>query len=153
MPLMNTIKIATLFLALYCITLIAPAQPKTTPDEKTRTFLSHFQTEYIQAILSKKPDNIAAYLAPDIRLMPEYQKTVMNKVNALAYHKAYSTRFHITTYTRETIEILDLGKRVVEFGLFTQHLLHKTNKKNYTLNGKYCNIWERTDNGTLLLIT
>ncbi len=68
--------------------------------------------------MNKASETLAGYFADDLRLMPELQKTVMTKANALAYHRAFIGRFDIDAYTREEIEVLDLGKRVVEFGLF-----------------------------------
>jgi len=124
-----------------------------TPDEKTSLFLKKFRTEYAQAFAEKMPGTIAAYYSDDVRLMPEYQKTVITKANVLLYLKAYIARFDIKEFLRQEIEIMDLGTRVVEFGLFTQKLSLKGKTEPIELKGKYCDIWQRTPEGKLSLIT
>lgn len=143
----------TTLIVLACCFTPAVAHNEQDPDEKTLAFLKKFRTEYTQALINKNADAVADYFAADIRLMPEYQKTVLSKANALAYHKAFLSRFDFTAYDRQEVEVLDLGTRVIEFGLFTQKLLLKGTKENHELKGKYANIWQRTADGKLSLIT
>jgi ketosteroid isomerase-like protein len=119
-------------------------------DDKTVAYLKKFRSDYIRCILNKKPDLLQPYYADDIRLMTVFQKTVIGKDNVLRYYQALSDRFDIILYDRKEIEILDLGKRVVEHGTFTMKMKSKITD---TLHGKYQSIWERSDRGELSLIT
>jgi ketosteroid isomerase-like protein len=125
----------------------------TLADAKTLVFLKKFRGEYTRALVDDKPDAAAAYYGADVRLMPEYQKLVVTKANALLYLKAYVARFDVKDFVREEIEVMDLGKRVIEFGTFTQQLVLRSKGETHTLKGKYADIWERTAAGELVLIT
>ena len=121
--------------------------------ENTIAYLQKFRTDYIRSILDKKPEMIHVYYAEDIRLMPEFQKTVIGKGNALTYHNAFSTRFNIQSYNRTEIEVLDLGSRIVELGMFAMKIKLKATGKEYEVNGKYLNIWEKREHQNPVLIT
>ena len=129
------------------------AQPNIKADEKSISYLKKFSSDYIKSMLDKKPEMILDYYADNIRLMPEFQKTVMKKSNALLYHKAFLSRFDILEYSRAEIEILDLGPQVVELGMFTMKMKLKSTGKEHELKGKYQNIWKRLENDKLTLIT
>ena len=83
----------------------------------------------IKRIVNKKPDLIEDYYAHNIRLMPEFQKPIMGKDNALSYYKAFVERFETRQYDREEIEILDLGAGVVELGMFRINMKVKSTDK------------------------
>jgi ketosteroid isomerase-like protein len=142
-------KIFLLIAVLFC-TNFSPAQH---PDEPTRNHLKNFREAYVRSMLERKPEMFLAYYAEDIRLMPEYQKTVRCKNHALSYQKAFAGRFEVKDYTREVIETLDLGSRVVELGTFKMKMKTKSNGKEKELEGKYQNIWEKSANAKLSLIT
>lgn len=129
------------------------AEPHVSADEKTTAYLKKFRADYIKSIVDKKPELLGGYYAENIRLMPEFQKTVMGKSNALLYHKAFSERFETQEYDRNEIETLDLGSRVVEAGLFTLKTKVKNSSERLTIEGKYLNVWEKGENGKLSLIT
>jgi ketosteroid isomerase-like protein len=122
-------------------------------DEKITTHLKKFRADYIKSIMDKNPQLIGGYYAETIRLMPEFQKTVMGKSNALSYHKAFSEQFETQEYDRNEIEILDLGSKVVELGIFTLKTKVKNSIEQHTIEGKYLNVWEKGKNGKLSLIT
>ena len=81
--------------------------------------LKKIKADYIKSILEKKPQIIQAYFADDIRLMPEFQKTIKNKDNTLLYWKLFTDRFDIHELTRNEIEVLDFGTRILEMGTFS----------------------------------
>lgn len=93
------------------------------------------------------------YFADSLRLMPEFQKTVIGKNNAMSYYKAFLERFRISDYQRETVEVLNLGERVVELGTFDLILTLKSNGKTYPVKGKYQEFWHNSRNGKLALVT
>jgi hypothetical protein len=88
-----------------------------------------------------------------IGIYPVSAKTDTDEGNALKYHKAFSTRFIITSYNRMEIEILDLGERVVEVGVFEMILTAQRTNQEHEIKGKYQNIWEKASNRELILIT
>lgn len=151
---MSQTKFIFILLVVMCINVnYISAQFNIKADEKIIVYLKKFRSNYIICMLDKKPEIIQGYYAENIRLMPEFQKTIMGKSNALLYHKAFSTRFDIQEYSREEIEMLDLGSRVVEIGMFTMKMKLKSTGKEHELKGKYQNIWKELENGKLALIT
>lgn len=147
-------RIIFLLIVLNCIYVIRVfAQSNIKADDKTIAFLKKFRSDYIKSMLTKKPEMVHAYCAENIRLMPEFQKTVMGKNNAMTYYKAFSDRFEIQEYSRDELEIIDLGSRVVEFGMFSMKMKLRSTGKENELKGKYENIWEKAADGKLSLIT
>jgi len=129
------------------------AQSGTKADEKTTAFLNRFRSDYIKSTLDNKPDAMQMYYDKNIRLMTEFQRTVMGSANVILYHKALSSRFTIMEYDRKQTEILNLGAMITEQGLFTMKMAAKKTGKEYNVTGKYLNIWEKTRDGKMLLIT
>ena len=117
------------------------------------TALQKFRADQIKSILDGNPAILSAYYDENIRLMTESIKTVLGRANALAYHQAFSARFSVKEYTRNEMEIIDLGSRVVEVGLFTVKLAVKSTGDEYTLAGKYMDIWAESGTDGLSLIT
>jgi ketosteroid isomerase-like protein len=128
------------------------AQSNTKANEKTIAWLKRFRTTLIESNSDKKLHGFEAYYANDIRLMPEFQKTIIGKENVSIYEKAFANRFDLTDYTRTENEIIDLGTRVIEIGFFTEKLTLKETKQSQTVKGKYIDVWIR-ENDELMLIT
>lgn len=145
-----------IFLIATCISInlsSALAQTRMTANEKVTAHLKKFSADYIKSRQDKNPEMLKDYYADNIRLMPEFQKTVMGKSNALSYYQAFADRFTIQACAREKIEILDMGKKVIELGLFTMSVKLKSTGKEYILKGKYQDFWEIGEDGKILLIT
>jgi len=115
--------------------------------------LEKFRTEHVKRMQEGKPEKVLIYYAEDVRLMPEYQETVLGKANAAIYWRAFAGRFEVKGYQRDEIEILDLGSRIVEYGHFTMKLTRRDTAQENELAGKYLDIWEKFGNGGLSLIT
>jgi len=132
---------------------LAYAQTNNTKaDEKTVAYLKQFRLAYVKSVLDKESGLLTAYYDNNVRLMVEFQKTMMGRDNVMAYHEAFYTRLESKSYTREELEILDLGTFVVEFGIFNLKATLKGTGKEYEIQGKYQNIWKK-ENEKLLLIT
>lgn len=128
------------------------AQPDTKADEKTIKDLRQFRTDYIQGMNGKKMDELQKYYDQSIRLMPEFQKTIMTAKNISTYYISFFYRFDVSKYNREETEIIDLGTRVIETGTFTETLILKETKQSEPITGKYIDVWSK-ENGKLLLIS
>lgn len=115
--------------------------------------LDTFKSIQIRSYLSGNAEVIADYLADEVRLMPAYQHTVLGKENAMTYHEAFLERFTVSKYTRTRYEVLDIGTRVIELGQFTMDVVLKKTGEPQQMVGKYLDIWERSEQGTLLLNT
>ncbi len=122
-------------------------------DGPMKQYLKKFRTVYAKAVLTEKPELLARYYADSIRLMPEFQKTVLGKRNALSYHRAFSNRFDILAYSREEIEILNLGTRAVEIGKFTMTVSLESTGQEHHLVGKYLDVWKVSPDHELSLLT
>jgi ketosteroid isomerase-like protein len=121
------------------------------PDANSLAYLKKFKGDYIKSMLDEKPEIIQSYFADDIRLMPEFQKTIKNKDNTSLYWKLFTDRFDTQELTRNEIEVLDIGTRIVEIGLFSIRMKLKSEDKYFELKGKYVDLWEKKDNKILLL--
>lgn len=129
------------------------AQDYLLSNEEQLSFLSKFNQHYELAIKKGNPAILETYWANDLRIMPEYQKTIMGKANAFKYQKAFANRFEVLDYQRKKLEVLNLGLMIVEFGTFTMQLKLKENGQAYTLLGNYGNFWKLQSTGDLLLVT
>lgn len=121
--------------------------------EKFQERLNQFRTHYIQVMLKNKTADLAGYYAESIWLLPEFQKTVIGKNDVLLYHKAFLSRFKIREYTRNEIEIRDLGTQILEVGKFTMKMTLLNSDQQQELKGAYINLWEKLENDRLMLIT
>lgn len=129
------------------------AQSRPLKNENYQSFLSEFNRGYETALLNGTPEILDKYWANDLRLMPEYQKTVMKKLNAMTYQKAFLDRFEVKKYERRELETLDLGSMIVEFGTFIMELKLKETGAEYTLLGNYGTFWKARDGKDLKLVT
>lgn len=131
----------------------AQAQTNIQANEKDLLFLQTFRADYVKSKLEKRTEVLRAYLADTIRLMTEFQRTVFGKKNVISYHQAFAERFDVNTYTRDALEVLDLGQMIVEHGQFTMSIRSKLTGQVHLLKGKYQNIWKKQASGNLLLTT
>lgn len=122
-------------------------------DASTLSFLQEFREGYSAALTAGQPEKITNFFSDSIRLMPEYQRTVWTKLNAEAYYKAFTGRFKVTAYKRDVIEVMDMGRMLIELGTLSELLQQKENGKIDSIRGKYVDIWKRDDNGRLMLVT
>lgn len=123
-----------------------------------RVTLDSYRADQVRAYLDGKPQAMLAHLADSVRLMPGYQKTVLGKADATAYHQAFLKRFTVSAYDRQAIEAVDLGTRVMEIGRFTITIAEKDSDgkgagEAQTLAGKYMDLWEKSSTGKLVLHT
>jgi ketosteroid isomerase-like protein len=139
-------------LAIYFKANPALAQSNTKANDKTVSWLSQFRTSLIKSKADKKPQSIQTYYSNDIRLMPEFQKTIIGKENISIYEKEFLNRFDVVDYTRIENEIIDLGTRVIEIGSFTEKLRQTETKQLQDVRGKYIDVWIR-ENDDLTLNT
>lgn len=125
---------------------------QTQPDSQTLARLKQFRNDFIQSQSDKKFEKLQTYYADDIRLMPEFQKTVNGKTNSLLYDQAFAKRFEVQNYERHETETIDIGARVIESGFFTMKLTLKSKQQTEVVRGKYLDLWQK-ENGKLLLLT
>ena len=123
------------------------------PDGIIKEYLKKFRADCVGSLLNGRPEPIVGYFAESVRLMPEYQKTVLGKTNAFSYYKTFLARFVVRSYSREEIEAIDLGSRVLEIGRVSTKLALKTTGQEHEIPGKYLDIWEKSEHGRLTLIT
>jgi len=123
------------------------------PAEKDIVFLKKFRQDYITHLTSGTPVNLQRYYADTLRLMPPFQKTLIGKQSAIAYHQAFLDRFKILDFSRQEIEILDLGNQLMETGTLQLRLTLKSTSKEFQIQGKYLNLWQKRSEGDPLLLT
>ena len=131
--------------ALLFLSIVAQAQ------EDIRLQLDHFRKDFVQCQSDHKFERLQPYFANDLRLMPEFQGTIMGEKNAGLYFQAFARHFDVSNYERKETEVIDLGERVVEIGFFTASLAPKT-RQPIAMRGKYLDVWKKND-GKLSLAT
>ncbi len=141
----NLILLIGCLLANYCF-----AQKLT----KSQTnFLKQYQEDYINAIRHHQPEPILRYYDQEVRVMPEFQQVMIGKEQLKVYYQAYFNRFDPENYQRSWEEVLDLGKLVYEQGQFSMKMVLKNADKSQEVSGKYVNLWQKQEDGSLVLIT
>jgi len=116
-----------------------------------RVLLDQFRKDFVRCQSDQKFERLQPYYDDDLRFMPEFQKTVMGKINAGLYYQAFAQHFDVRNYERRETEVIDLGERIVEIGFFTATLSPKT-KQPIAIRGKYLDLWKKS-NGKLWLLT
>jgi len=120
-------------------------------QNKTTEFINRFREKYIQMHLKEDFSIVKQFYSDSIRIMPEFQETLLGLNNSEKYYTALYERFNIEGYNRTIKEILDLGSRVIEIGNFSMKLSDSTDL--YELEGKYVNIWKLSSENKLELFT
>ncbi len=129
-----------------CLALPACAQ--------TPAILTDFNNALTTSMLAGQPELLSPFVNDTARLMPEFQMTVMNKVNVLQYYSSFARRFNVNSFSRTRSELLKLDDHwIIDWGLFETHLKHRDTGKEYELRGKYMDVWKRNSQGTLTLVT
>lgn len=142
------------FTALFIITCcISYAQQQNELQAGDTRFLDSIRAQYNAAVIGNKADLVIAGYNDQVRLMPEFQKTIRGKSNAATYYKAFFERFRIAQYKRQQYKILNLDSVIIETGKFTMDLTNKSTSLHTELEGKYLSVWRRSPTGNLSLIT
>lgn len=115
--------------------------------------IARFDADYGRALLAGDPAAITSRSDGEIRLMPEFQRTIQGRDHAAAYYRAFAARFAVTAYQRTPLREFDLGSHLVAMGTFTQKLQRRSDGKEYELNGKYLDLWRQKAGGNLELVT
>lgn len=109
---------------------------------KNEAHTKAFQSEDVSSLLEG--------VAVNIRLMPEFQATIISNSNAEAYYQAFFDRFDVSGCERHSFEVTDIGKYVVELGDFNMDVLD--DEKAFTLRSRYMCIWEKQGGGLVKTI-
>lgn len=126
-------------LSLLCISL--GIQVFAQPSPALSAHLQTFRNDYSRGLLAGDLSKMAAYYADDIRLLPEFQKTLIGKDQAEAYYRAFAERFALDDYQRTSNEVIDLGGQVIEIGRFEMQIARDGLESTPPISGKYMDIW------------
>lgn len=122
------------------------------PDKDSQAFFQTYNDLFVQSIRNGKPELIGQHLTSESRLMAPFQKTVVSKSNMIVYYQAFAEQFLVEDYVMSEIEILDLGTRFIQDGIFTMKLSVRSDKRKIEVKGKYMNVWENSPDGQHKLI-
>ena len=98
--------------------------------------LDRFRTDYVKSVFEGRPELSSPYYAERVRLMPEFQKTILGKASATAYDRAFAARFAVHEFRRDVVEILELGSRLMESGTFQLKMSVKKSGERRELRSK-----------------
>ena len=136
-----------LALVFYCLLLNINGFTQSDPT----SLIDLFNDKYVEMYEAEDFSIVANHYEDEVRLMPEFQATILSKANAEQYYTSFFDRFTVQKYDRKIFEVLDLGSRIFELGTFNMVLSDVSDTIN--LEGKYVNIWHYKKNGQLALIT
>lgn len=132
---------------------LGPTASATPPSAADLAQLDRHRTGYAAALLAGDAEAAVATCASEVRLMPEFQRTMVGRDRAFAYQRAFVSRFAVREYGRTPVKRLDLGSRLVEVGTFVEKLVLKSTGREYELAGKYLELWTKQPDGSLALDT
>ncbi|MBP7557385.1 MAG: nuclear transport factor 2 family protein [Chitinophagaceae bacterium] len=136
----------------FCLMLCkAFGQRSVTADSRTVSYLAEFRKNYAAALKANDPAGATRLFADSIRLMPENQPTVWTKQHVLKYYQGLLSRIRVKDYQPVPLDVMDLGRMIVELGTFASIVQLKSKNSADTVHGKYANIWARDTKGVLLL--
>ncbi|PIB38412.1 hypothetical protein [Maribacter sp. 4G9] len=121
------------------------------PSKQLVEFLDKFRKDYEAMYQQGNFGLVQDRYGENVRLMPEFQETVLGLIPTALYYKSFFERFNVDNYSSEQIEILDLGTHLVEFGSFLIGI--SDNEDEHQLNGKYQRVWELTKKDDYELVT
>jgi len=123
------------------------------PLRAANAVTARFDSDYGHALLAGDAATILSRADGEIRLMPEFQRTIQGRDSAAAYYRAFAARFAVTVYQRTPLREFDLGSHLVVTGTFTQKLQRRSDGKEYELNGKYLDLWRKPAGAEPVLVT
>lgn len=129
------------------------SQGKAVSDSKILGKLKKFRAEFAKSMVERKPEAVLNYFAENIKLMPEFERTITGKNNAINYYRVFSSYFEVKAYNRTENNILDLDSLIFEMGTFSMNLTVKNSGEKIDVKGKYINIWRKSKKTELLLLT
>lgn len=92
------------------------------------------------------------YYADDAIIMPDFHPMVKGKrglKQLLDENRMHGTVYH--TFNGNTTKLWTCGKKIFVQGVFSTSISNKYDNKPIAINGSYFTIWERQDDGKLLI--
>lgn len=129
------------------------SQGKEVSDSKVLGKLKKFRADFARSMVERKPEVVQNYFAENIKLMPEFERTIMGKSNALNYYRVFTSYFEVKAYNRIENNILDMDSLIFEMGTFSMDITVKSSGEQIDVKGKYINVWRKTKESGLLLLT
>lgn len=126
----------------------APASPAALTSIEADT-LERYRGEVVASYQPGGADAgaLAGFYADDIRLMPEYQPTLIGPAAVTAYRRAFFARFEVTDYRREPNDRLDLGAQVLAAGIYRLEVVRRETRQAYVFTGNWVEIWRKHAGG------
>jgi hypothetical protein len=128
-------------------------QPSPDKTKHLQAVLDRYNEKFAIFMNTGKLPELKEFMSPKIRLMPPFQNTMIGADHALSFHSLFTSRFLVKDYSRKRIEILDLGKQVVEIGTMSFRLQRRSAPGEQVVTGTYLGIWEGSEVDGLRLIT
>jgi hypothetical protein len=137
--------VAVLILGYVAEPALAATMRVSAPTTEQTARLEEHRTRIERGMTRGEANEWMAALAEEVRLMPEYHGTIFGRAGAERYFAAFFERFRVVRHERRSMTVWNLGERLVECGRFEQVLARKDDGRERVLDGKYLEIWSRTD--------
>ncbi|MEM6802294.1 MAG: nuclear transport factor 2 family protein [Bacteroidota bacterium] len=109
--------------------------------------LDRFEEASVQSLLEADAALRSIFYTKESFLMAEYQKVLKEGDHIEQYYQAFLTRYKVTNYKKERIEVLDLGGWILETGRFQMELSSRSGASHESYEGKYQNLWRLEEKG------
>jgi ketosteroid isomerase-like protein len=113
--------------------------------------LQQFRSDYTSSML-KGDLSVLHYCDVNVRLMPEYSMTIVTQSNATRYYQSFHAAFDVTAFSMTSSEVLDMGSYIVDWGTFSMKVNHRATNKQYSLPGKYMDLWRKDATGKISIV-
>ena len=114
--------------------------------------LEQIHQDFISAAKEKNPVLILDYYSDSTLFIPEFHPLILGKNNIKKYYSTIYNRQTIQSYQRKSEDVICFSDRVVEWGTFSLEFDQKGGG-NYTLIGKFMNVWKILKNEDLQLLS
>ncbi len=106
--------------------------------------------EFAKMMMEQDHEGMLKYYADDVISMPSYQpmiRGIEEMKKAQEMDKQSGVKW--LDFTLNTTDVLPAGDYLIEIGTYTLKMEIPQMDKPYTDNGKYINVWEKQDDGSL----
>ncbi len=112
--------------------------------------IDKFRETYAAAMEDGDAEAIADAFSPDIRIMPEFQKTMAGPEEAARYYKAFFDRFDVQSFEKKSTETIDMGRLQIDIGSFKSRMALNSAGTVFVIEGAYFDVWTQTPQGPRL---
>lgn len=114
--------------------------------------LSKLRAQIERAVESEDLSAITTVFGPEVRIMPEYQKTMTGPDHAALYYETLFDGIDINLFDKTLTETIPIDMLKVDIGAFTLNYTAAQSAEAKEVSGHYFDVWEESAAGDYVLI-